>query len=230
MEIKLKAWTRQEKGRANARNMRARGEVPGVMYGLGSDASSLAVQSKDLWDVVNSEAGQNALIDLQLVDGKNKENHLVMIKELQRHPLKELLLHVDFLKVARDEKISLGVPISIIGEEESVGLKAGGAMQHVLWEVELECLPQDVPDHIVADITELAIGDNLRVSDLALPRDVELITDPEDVVLTILAPRLEEELEEVEEEEVLLEEVEGEEGIPAAEEEPEEEAEPPEEG
>ena len=190
MELKLTAEKRIETGKGAARKARERGEVPAVMYGLGDPPVSLLIKKEDLSDALGSEAGSNVLLDLQVVDGKNKDSHLVMIKELQRHPFKEKLLHVDFLKVARDTKVSMRVPISITGEEESEGLKSGGTLQHNLWDVEIECLPGEVPDHIFIDIAVAEIGDHLTVSDLKPPDGVTVLTEPGDVVLTILAPRL----------------------------------------
>ena len=200
MEFKLKAEKRDETGKGAARKARERGEVPAVMYGLGGAPVSLLIKKEDLTDVLGSAAGTNVLLDLQVIDGKDKDNYLVMIKELQRHPFKEKLLHVDFLKVARDTKVSMRVPITITGEEESVGLKAGGTLQHNLWEVEIECLPGDVPDHVFIDIADADIGDHLSVSDLNIPAGITVLADPGDVVLTLLAPRLivEEEVEEAE--------------------------------
>ena len=200
MELKLKAEKRDETGKGAARKARERGEVPAVMYGLGDAPVSLLIKKEDLSDVLGSAAGTNVLLDLQVTDGKNMDNHLVMIKELQRHPFKERLLHVDFLKVARDTKVSMRVPITITGEEESVGLKSGGTLQHNLWEVEIECLPGDVPDHVFIDIADADIGDHLSVADLSIPPGITVLADPGDVVLTILAPRLlvEEEAEEEE--------------------------------
>jgi large subunit ribosomal protein L25 len=96
LELKLKAQKRQEAGKGAARKARARGEVPAVMYGLGGASVSLMVRSEDLNDAIGSEAGLNVLLDLQVTDGKQKDSHLVMIKELQKHPFKEKLLHVDF--------------------------------------------------------------------------------------------------------------------------------------
>jgi large subunit ribosomal protein L25 len=190
LELKLTAEKRIETGKGAARKARERGEVPAVMYGLGDPPVSLLIKKEDLSDALGSKAGSNVLLDLQVVDGKNKDSHLVMIKELQRHPFKEKLLHVDFLKVARDTKVSMRVPISITGEEESEGLKAGGTLQHNLWDVEIECLPGEVPDHIFIDIAAAEIGDHLTVSDLKPPDGVTVLTEPGDVVLTILAPRL----------------------------------------
>jgi len=190
LEIKLKAEKRETTGKGEARKSRARGEVPAVMYGLGEAPTSLSVKKEDLSDVLGSTAGSNVLLDLQVIDGKEKTDHLVMIKELQKHPFKERFLHVDFLKVARDEKITMKVPIAVTGEEESVGLKLGGTLQHNLWEVEIECFPTDVPDHLYVDIASAVVGDHRSVSDLVVPEDVTLLTDTGDVLLTILAPRL----------------------------------------
>jgi large subunit ribosomal protein L25 len=200
LEFKLKAEKRDETGKGAARKARERGEVPAVMYGLGGAPVSLLIKKEDLTEALGSAAGTNVLLDLQVTSGKDKDNYLVMIKELQRHPFKEKLLHVDFLKVARDTKVSMRVPITITGEEESVGLKAGGTLQHNLWEVEIECLPGEVPDHVFIDIADADIGDHLSVSDLNIPAGITVLADPGDVVLTLLAPRLivEEEAEEAE--------------------------------
>lgn len=192
MEIKLKAEKREteETGKGPARRMRRAGEIPAVLYGLGTEASPIKVRSDDLKEVLHTKAGANVLIDLVVTDGKAKENHLVMIKEIQRHPFKERLLHVDFMKVARDETVTARVPIALVGEEDSVGLRAGGTLQHTLWEIEVECLPQDLPDHIIADVSSIDIGENVRVGDLKRIPKVTVLTDESDPVLTILAPRL----------------------------------------
>lgn len=183
----------------------------------------MSVHTRDLSEVLGTKAGANVLIDLQVVDGKDKENHLVMAKEIQRHPLKEKYLHVDFLKVSRDEKVTTKVPIAITGEEQSVGLKAGGTLQHTLWEVEVECLPADMPDHLFVDISHVDIGDTLKVSDLARPSSVEVLNSADDPILTVLAPRLIVEEEEVAElEEAAEEEAAAEEEMAPEEEKPEE--------
>lgn len=222
VELKLKAEKRSETGKGPARRIREVGEVPGVLYGLGSEPNPVKVKKEDIFNIIQGESGRNVLIDLTVVDGKEKENHLVIIKEIQKHPFKEKLLHVDFLKVARDEKITAKVPIVITGEDESVGLKAGGTLQHTLWELEVECLPAEIPDSYTADVRDLEIGDNLKVEDLSDKPGVDVQTDPQDTVLTILAPRLEEE-EEEEVEELLVEEELAEEEVAPVEERPEEE-------
>jgi len=216
LELKLEARKRELTGKGGARKIRAQGEVPAVVYGLGTESRNLAVKKGDIWEAIQGEAGLNVLIDLQVVDGKEKDSHLVMIKEVQRHPFKEMILHVDFLMVARDETVTMKVPIKIVGEQESVGLKNGGTLQHSLWDVEVECLPADIPEGLSLDVSSLDIGDSLRVSDLDPPGEVSILVGPEDVVVNILAPRI---VTEEEEEEELLEEVK--EGMEPAEEAPE---------
>lgn len=220
MEFKLEAETREEAGKGPVRRLRSKGEIPAVLYGLGVESHSLKVRKEDLTEALHTEAGANVLIDLQVADGKKKESHLVMIKEIQRHPFKEQIFHVDFMKVARDEKVTTKVSIAVKGEEETPGLKAGGTLQHNIWEVEVECLPADMPDHLYVDISMMEIGDHLRVSDLVTPAGVTIMTDADDTILTVLAPRvLEVEVPEVVEVagEVALEE----EGVAPAEEKPE---------
>jgi large subunit ribosomal protein L25 len=214
MEIKLKAESRAGTGKGPARRMREAGEIPAVLYGTGIEARPIKVKREDLNEVLHGHAGSRALIDLVVVDGKAKENHLVMIKEIQRHPFKERLLHVDFMKVAREEKVKTKAAVAVLGEEESVGLKAGGTLQHNLFEVDVECLPADMPDRMFADISGLEIGEHLTVADLIPQPGVTVLTDPEDMIIAVLAPRL----------------AEVEEAVPAAEEEAAPEEAKPEEG
>lgn len=196
MEIKLKAETRTESGKGPARRMREAGEIPAILYGSGSAPRAIKVKKEDLGEILHGSAGSRVLIDMVLADGKEKENHLVMIKEIQRHPFKEKLLHVDFMKVAREDKIKTRVPVAVVGEEESVGLKSGGTLQHILSEIEVESLPGEMPERMLADITGLEIGEHLTVADI-IPQDgVVVLADPEDVIFTILAPRLLEKTEE----------------------------------
>lgn len=194
MEIKLEAEKRSETGKGPVRRMREAGEVPAVLYGTGLEASPIKLKRDSLGELLHSKGGTRALIDLVVTDGKVKENHLVMIKEIQRHPIKDYFLHVDFMQVARDEKVTTRVPIAVRGEEECVGLKAGGILQHNIREVEIECLPGEMPEHLYTEIGHLQIGEHGTVADLEVPPGVAVLTEPGDMVLTILAPRLIEEV------------------------------------
>ena len=159
-EVKLVAEPREGTGKGVARKLRAAGRVPGVLYGHGMDSTALSVDAKDLFHVLHTGAGTNVLVDL-VVDGTE---HLIIPRDVQRDHIHGRFIHVDFLAVRRDEKLHLSIPVRIVGE--SVGVKAGGVVEHHLWELEVESLPGDVPEAIDADITALEIGMSLRVSDL----------------------------------------------------------------
>src|SRR3989304_5829939 len=156
MEQKLKAEVRIEAGKGAARKVRAGGRVPAILYGHGMEPVPLTVDSRDLFPVLHTDAGANALIDLQV----DSANHLALAREIQRDLRKGAFVHVDFLAIRRDEKITVDVPVRIVGEPR--GVKEGGAVEHHVWDFKIECLPADVPEAIEADITDLAIGDSLR--------------------------------------------------------------------
>jgi large subunit ribosomal protein L25 len=200
MEQKLVAEKRDGSGKGVARKLRAAGRVPAVLYGHGMDPVSLSVDSRELFHLFHTRAGTNVLVGL-VVDGNE---HLAMPREIQRDHIKGRFVHVDFLVVRRDEKIHVSVPIRVVGE--SVGVKAGGVVEHHLWELQVECLPADVPEAIEADISDLDIGSGLRVSDLKAPSGATILTDPDESVVAVQQPQMA-----VEEEEEAAEAVEGEE-------------------
>jgi large subunit ribosomal protein L25 len=217
MEQKLVAEKREGTGKGVARKLRAAGRVPAVLYGQGLEPVSLSVDSRELIHVFHTGAGTNVLVDL-VVDG---DAHLAMAREIQRDHIKGRFVHVDFLAVSRDQTITIDVPVRVVGE--SAGVKAGGVLEHHLWEVQVECLPTDVPEAIQADVTALEIGSSLRVSDLAAPEGATILTNPEDLVVAVQQPQARIELEE----EAAAEAAEGEaEGVEGAAEESEGSAEP----
>ena len=196
MEEKLKAEVRGDTGKGIARKLRAGGRVPAVLYGHGQDSVPLSVDAKELYRILHTGAGSNVLVDL-IVDGTT---HLSMPREVQQNHIKGQLVHVDFLIVSRTETITIDVPVREIGE--SPGVKAGGVVEHHLFELHVECLPSDVPEAIDADISTLELGDALRVGDIPAPRGVTILTNTEDSVLAVVVPavlRTEAELETPEE-------------------------------
>jgi large subunit ribosomal protein L25 len=196
MEEKLKAEVRGDTGKGVARKLRAGGRVPAVLYGHGQDSVSLSVDAKELYKILHTGAGSNVLVDL-IVDGTT---HLAMPREVQQNHIKGQLVHVDFLVVSRNEAITIDVPVREVGE--SPGVKAGGVVEHHLFELHVECLPSDVPEAIDADISTLELGDALRVGDIPAPRGVTILTNLEDSVLAVVVPavlRTEAELETPEE-------------------------------
>jgi large subunit ribosomal protein L25 len=196
MELKLKAEKRDESGKGAARKLRAAGRVPAVLYGHGVGPMAVSVDAKDLFHILHGSAGTNVLVDLQ-VDGIE---HLSLPREIQRDHVRGRYLHVDFLAVRRDETVTVSVPVHVVGE--SPGVKAGGVIEHHLWELQVECLPGDVPDGINADVSKLQVGDSLRVADLVPPRGVSVLTPLEESVVSVVIPqvRVVEEVEAVAEE------------------------------
>ena len=141
-EVKLVAEPREGTGKGVARKLRAAGRVPGVLYGHGMDSTAVSVDARDLFHVLHTGAGTNVLVDL-VVDGTE---HLIIPRDVQRDHIHGRFIHVDFLAVRRDEKLHLSIPVRIVGE--SVGVKAGGVVEHHLWELEVESLPGDVPEAV----------------------------------------------------------------------------------
>ena len=182
METKLVAERRDGAGKGVARKLRAAGRVPGILYGHGEKPISLSVNSKELLHLFHHGGGSNALIGLE-IDGAS---HLAIPREVQRDHIRGSFIHIDFLAVSRDETIKVMVEVVETGEAE--GVKAGGVIEHHLREVEVECLPQDVPERIEVDITTMELGDMLHVRDLSAPTGSTILTDPETSVISIITP------------------------------------------
>ena len=181
METKLTAEPRSDAGKGVARKLRSAGRIPGVLYGPNLESTPLSVDAHDLLLVMNK--GTNVLIDLDLAGAK----HLTLAKDIVRDHVKGRYVHVDFMAINKDEKITVNVSVEPIGE--SRGVKEGGVLEHHLWEVEVECLPFDVPEKIEIDVSDLGIGDSFHVSDLVAPSDVDILANPEDLVLAVVQPQ-----------------------------------------
>jgi large subunit ribosomal protein L25 len=189
-EQKLVAQKREDAGKGVARKLRAAGRVPAVLYGRGLEPISISVDSRELLHAFHTGAGTNVLVDL-VVDG---DAHLAMAREIQRDHIKGRYVHVDFLAVSRDQKITISVPVRLVGE--SAGVKAGGVLEHHLWELQVESLPAEVPEAIEADVSELEIGMSLRVGDLVAPPGATILTPAEESVVACQQPQARVELEE----------------------------------
>jgi large subunit ribosomal protein L25 len=183
-ERKLVAEGRAGTGKGVARKLRAAGRVPAVVYGHGRKPMPVSVDSKDLYRVLHTRAGTNVLMDL-VVDGKE---HLAMPREIQRDHITGRLTHVDFLIVSRSEKITVTAPIRVVGE--APGVKAGGVLEHHLWDLHVECLPGDVPEALEADISALGVGDSLRVGNIVPPKGVTILTPADESVLSVVIPQV----------------------------------------
>lgn len=189
-EQKLVASKREGTGKSVTRKLRAAGRVPAVLYGHGMEPISLSVDSRELLHLFHTGAGTNVLVDL-VVDG---DDHLAMAREVQRDHIRGRFVHVDFLAVSRDQRITVSVPVRLIGE--SAGVKAGGVLEHHLWDLQVECLPSDVPEAIEADVSALEIGYSLRVGDLVAPEGATVLTNPDESVVAVTQPQARVEVEE----------------------------------
>jgi large subunit ribosomal protein L25 len=182
METKLRAEPRSESGKGPARRLRAAGRVPATLYGHGVEPTSISVSAQDLLHLFHQGGGASVLVDLSF-DG---EDMLTIVREVQRDHIHNRFIHVDFMAVRRDEAIVVNVELHETGD--SVGVHAGGVVEHHLREVELRCLPENVPERLEFDITNVRIGESVRVADLVPPDGVEILTDPETMVLAVVEP------------------------------------------
>jgi len=187
--LNVEADPREDFGKNAARRLRHAGRVPGVVYGGGGPAIPVTIDPKKIVEILHSESGHNALFTLDI---RGKAPARVMLREWQVDPIHGGLLHVDMVRIARDAKLKVKVPIHVTGEAKGVKVQ-GGVFEFVLREIEVECLPDDIPDHITIDVTELTIGRNLRVAELPLGERVEILTDANRVVAHVVALKAEEE-------------------------------------
>jgi large subunit ribosomal protein L25 len=205
---------REERGSRASRRLRREGYVPGVIYGIDKECVSFKVDARKLRSVL---AEGHALFDVQL-DGDERQP--VIVKEQQRDAVQGRLVHLDLLKVRLDEKIQSTVPLELEGVEDAPGVKEGGVLEHVTRELQIEALPTDIPDKIVADVSALGIAETMNLSSVTPPAGVTLLDDLDEIVVaTVTAPsEIIEEPEEIEEEaELVGEEAEAAEGEAPAE-------------
>lgn len=182
--VELKVNLREEKGKELNKKLRASGLVPGVLYRKGEASISLKVDSKSLSKVLHTEAGENVIIKLFVEGDKKKKERIVVVKEIQQDPVKDNLVHFDLNEISLTETLKVKVPL--VAKGEAIGVKQeGGVLQHIMWEVEVECLPTNIPDKIEVDITNLKMGNTLSIKDLPSPEGVKILGDPEGIVFSV---------------------------------------------
>src|SRR5438309_985713 len=185
--ISLAASPRQATGKGGARQARFRGKVPAVIYGHGRDTQSLELEAKALEKALTGIEPASTIIELA-VEGKAAVKTL--IREIQRHPIRPDIIHVDFYEIHATEKVKLKVPVHLVGNPDGVR-NAGGVLDQVTREVEIEVLPENIPDRVELDVNALQIGDSLHVRDLSIP-NAKILTDAELTIATVVPPRAEE--------------------------------------
>jgi len=202
--VDLKVEIRQKKGKNNARDLRRKNIVPGILYGPNTEPVMLSISNYDI-DKIIRENGSTGVF-LNLIDKDDtRESRTVMLKELQMDTFNLNYLHIDFQEIDIEEKVTIRVPVQTTGE--SKGIKEGGVVSIIRRELNVICTPQNLPDTITIDITNLDIGDSVHVKEIDLGENVEIPHDVNFTVLTVLAPTIEKEKEdELDEEEEILEE------------------------
>jgi large subunit ribosomal protein L25 len=197
MQVKLSAAPREVKGKERVRKLRGEGRIPAVLYGHEFEPQLLSLDHHEFVSLLRRRGGLHGLLNLK-VEGVKDGEHTVVIKEVQKHPIKDIVLHVDFQRVKETEKIHAEVPLRYSGEP--AGVKLGGLLQHSLYEVRVEALPRDLPEHIDLDISGLKLGQSLRVADLPELPGVHYLNNPDETVVMVIARRVKAHLIEGEEE------------------------------
>lgn len=194
MDTKLNLRTRSESGKGVARKLRRAGRVPGVIYGGGEGPMLVSMEAREALNLFQSISVENTILQLTVDD---REAERALVREVQVHPFRTELLHVDFLRVQRGVAIEVHVPVHLAGVPE--GVKLGGVLEQVLHDIVVKCIPSKIPPSIELDVTELGAGEVVRAGDLEVPEDVVVLSDLDLTVCAVVAARVEEEEEEEEE-------------------------------
>ncbi len=187
-DITIAAETRDSRGKNEARRLRVAGFSPAVVYGAGGTSVAVAVNPKDIKKILNSKTGHNTIFNVAVKDG---ESSPVMIVDWQNDPIKEHLLHVDLKRIDLTKRIHVKVPVHTHGDPKGVKLQ-GGLHELITREIEIECLPDDIPEEYIVDVTELMIGQNVRAGDIPLGGSAKLVSPADAVISHVVALKAEE--------------------------------------
>ncbi len=182
-QIVVEATLRKDMGKNASRRIRRRGAIPAIVYGASNKPIPIEVNPRKVLEILHSPSGHNTIFTLNIA-GEGKAN--VILKDWQLDPVREILLHVDLIRVAMTEKLRVKIPITLVGEAKGVKVQ-GGVLEQVTREVEVECLPADIPDQMTADVTELMIGKQLRVGELVVDAKVKVLTDLDRVIAHVVS-------------------------------------------
>jgi large subunit ribosomal protein L25 len=190
-EIFLEAEPREELGRGKVKDLREKGFIPAVVYAQGKESLSLKVSHKELLRLIHQHRIESVVINLKVKNDNKDKPRACLIKEIQYNPVHDDILHVDFNEISLSKVIKVNVPV--VAKGEPVGVKQeGGSLEHILWEIEVECLPGDIPKGIEVDASQLKIGDSIHIKDITFPSGVKVLNDPAAIILSVTAPMKEE--------------------------------------
>jgi len=185
-QIDLAVSVRHKTGKEISKKLRAQGMIPAVIYGPGVEPIPLAVKANELKRILYRYRHEQIIFNLTFEDNGSSSKKMALVKELQYHPVTDEIIHVDFYEISMEREVEVEVPVEIVGKAR--GVELGGHLQHLLQTITVACLPSQIPDKIEVDVTELGLGDVLRVKDLTPPEGVRYLDDPEEPIVTILAP------------------------------------------
>ena len=194
-KIEIQSEFRKEAGKGVARQLRMRGKIPAVLYGAGA-STLLTMDPKEIDKVLHSASGENTLLTLHIAGASDGASRVAILRDFQRDPIDGKVLHADLFEINMNEPIVVKVPVEVIGTV-SVGVKEGGVLQHNARELEIRCLPSLIPDHIQVDASPLGIGESIHAKDIRLAEGIEIMTDPDQVIVSVAAPISEAKLEEL---------------------------------
>jgi len=189
-EISVAALPRTTRGKNESRRLRRGGHIPAILYGSFQEALAVAVDPKEVTRILHSKTGHNTIFNLEIRDG---ESTPAMVVDWQYDPVKDTLLHVDLKRIDLTKRIKVSVPVVTQGEAKGVK-QQDGLLELVTREVEIECLPDEIPDHFTLDVTELMLGQSVRAGEVALTGSMVLVSAPENVIAHVVALRIEEEV------------------------------------
>lgn len=189
-QVSLKANKRQKITKGANRQLRMAGSIPAIIYGGDSTPLPVSLNDREIHQILRSSAGLNVLINLEIGDGSSQEVQSVIIKDIQRDPLKGSFLHIDFYRISMDKELKTHVRIEAVGV--AAGVTVGGILEYVMRDVLVQCLPSLIPDKITVDVTPLKIRDSVHIRDLKVPEGVTLLDDPDKNVISIVPPVAEE--------------------------------------
>jgi len=207
--IQLSSEIRTQTGKGSARKLRSTDKLPAILYGAETDPVMLTLDCTELRKALQGKSAESVLLNLRIDSGKKGQSKKVMIKEVQRDPVKRDYLHIDLFEISLKKELEVDIPIHLVNTP--IGVSEGGILQHVRREVRVSCMPDDLVDKIDVDVSGLDIGESLHIGDISFPSGLKSLEDVDATVLTVVAPTKVEEVEEEEEEEERVEETEGEE-------------------
>ena len=203
--MQLSSEIRTQTGKGSARKLRSTGKLPAILYGPETDAIMLTLDCTELRKALEGKSAESVLLDLRIDSDEKGQSKKVMIKEVQRDPVKRDYLHVDLFEISLKKEVEVDIPLHLVGTP--IGVTEGGMLQHVRREVKVSCMPDDLVDKIDVDVSGLDIGQSLHIGDISFPSGLKSLEDVDVTIVTVVAPAKVAEEEEVEE----VEEIEGEE-------------------